>query len=109
MTTSAPLRLLIAAAASVCVGVGVSYAFAVRAARSPATAWEYHCVLPPGAVGASEEGSAPRTAHDLKHHGADSGDHPSERVLNHLGRQGWELVAIDPTNHHYCFKRPLPQ
>ena len=96
---------ILAVLAGGAVTATLAFGWAARAGRSAATGWEYHCVLPPGAVNAGEP-SAPRTPHDLAHHG-DTGDHPSEKVLNHLGSQGWELVAIDPANHHYCFKRPL--
>ena len=27
--------------------------------------------------------------------------------LNHLGEQGWELVALDTNEYHYIFKRPV--
>lgn len=38
---------------------------------------------------------------------AEKGHHASMEILNHLGKQGWELVAIDSTNGHFCFKRRL--
>lgn len=62
----------------------------------PPRSWEYHCVLPPMSVPVDGEGDH-----------AGSG-HPSVGVLNHLGSQGWELVAIDGRNGHYCFKRQIP-
>lgn len=102
------LRTLIVAGAGLSLGGAIAYGVSARAAKGPGRMWEYHCVLPPGAVATTGAQDQPRTAHELSHHSG-TNEHPSERVLNHLGRQGWELVAIDPSNHHYCFKRPLGQ
>ena len=78
----------------------------VRAGNEPVFAkWEYHCVLPPGAMKADD--TSPASAHELAMHDG-SAAHPSERLLNFVGEKGWELVAIDPNNGHYCFKRPKP-
>lgn len=65
--------------------------------------WEYHCILPPGAATAAPPQQP--TEHEQHFHSG-HGAHPSELLLNHLGDKGWELVAIDPNNNHYCFKRP---
>lgn len=75
----------------------------VAAARGKSTVqrWEYHCVLPPGALPAAPKQNP--TAHDQSFHNGTA--HPAEKVLNYIGNKGWELVAIDPNNGHYCFKR----
>ena len=32
----------------------------------------------------------------------------SDKELNELGKQGWEIASFDPHNSYYTFKRKLP-
>ena len=90
-------------AALVGIGIVIGVGRSAPAAGPSQAVWQYQCILPPGAM--RTEPSPPRTAHESAYH-HNSGTHPSMQVLNHMGSQGWELVAIDPNNGHYCFKRP---
>ena len=91
---------IVAVLGVVIAGVCVT-TFAAARGKSAVQTWEYHCVLPPGAIPMPED-RVP-SAHEKALH--DGPAHPAENVLNHLGTKGWELVAIDPNNGHYCFKR----
>ena len=85
-------------------GIWLLGSSALSAPAKSVPTWEYHCVLPPGALPAKDEESEAAEAGDAHGHSG-RGHHPAELVLNHLGSKGWELVAIDPNNGHYCFKR----
>lgn len=98
-----PRLTIIVAALVAFVGAALALVWVTAPAEARSGAaravWEYHCTLPPGVVPQS-------TSRDSKgEHHSESG-HTAVKVLNHLGQQGWELVAIDPGNGHYCFKRP---
>ena len=64
----------------------VASCHAGKGAKAGAT-WEYRC------------------ANTIR--GTDEGAHASMAILNKLGKEGWELVGVDPTNGHFCFKRSL--
>ena len=102
--TAAVLFAAIALALITALSLTLAPTRADAAAKVAPQLWEYHCVLPPGALPTESENKDPTIHEKVAHGGGKS--HPAELVLNHLGSKGWELVTIDPNNGHYCFKRP---
>lgn len=82
-------------------------------ASSPMPRWEYCLLSCTPLTGLDEIGIRLSyqlaTPEGVRHAQMDSGD-PSPlvaigRLLNELGREGWELVAFDTTTHRGVFKR----